>query len=115
MSIWKRRLAPWALAIVTMTAFTAHGNFNEQELDCEEVASFVASCCPGFSAAKLSCTNNGCDNHYADLSIAESECILALSCSEIRSRGLCDSLTHLTPNKQNYDSGSMEYHPSVCR
>ena len=81
--------------------------FPEDELQCEEAAAHLQSCCA--QGPSLFCRfekEGGCDYAQPDLSPAESRCIRALSCAEIRDRMLC------TREYNDYTTRSGE--PPVC-
>jgi len=72
--------------------------FEREELLCEEAATHLARCCPGMHPDRLSCTfvDEGCSEDGRgidpDLSESEGRCWRALSCDEIRGRGVCTTL-----------------------
>jgi hypothetical protein len=88
-----RRWLARAIAVFGLTTLMADGGLRQDELDCEEAASYLQSCCPDFTIT-FSCTySSGCDDTVVpDLSIDQSQCILAESCEEIVSSGVCTRL-----------------------
>jgi hypothetical protein len=69
------------------------GGLREDEFDCEEAAAHLADCCPAFDAQKLNCEfAHGCESpdQHPGLSLAETRCIEAKSCSELVSSGVCE-------------------------
>lgn len=81
----------WWLPVVVVWLTLGVGQragFREDEVECEEAAAHLSSCCN--AAVDLSCNfTDACSSTYPDLSPSESRCIRDLSCSEIRARGLC--------------------------
>jgi len=58
----------------------------EDRLKCEEAAKRLADCCPNFDPARLQC-GGSCQSPR--LTIAMSECVLALDCPGVRAAGWC--------------------------
>jgi hypothetical protein len=97
----KSTFARWirlALGILGLSTLVADGGLSQVQLDCEEAVSYLQGCCPGFKQDEtVACqTEQGCDTSTEPaLSISESQCIVALSCSEVVSRGICERVQNL--------------------
>lgn len=76
---------------LALTALTGAGGLREDEIECEQASSHLSDCCPGFDEARVDCHYiQGCDKtSEPSLGVAESQCIEALGCDEVRARGLC--------------------------
>lgn len=64
----------------------------QDELRCEEAVAHLDHCCPNFPHDSISCQymDGLCENpYYPDISVEQSECIIAKSCDAIRAAGLC--------------------------
>jgi hypothetical protein len=70
------------------------------ELQCEAAMAHLAECCPGFNPANHWCQQvSSCDTgRLPDLDEAESRCIVALDCTAITARHICDAVDHAPPN-----------------
>jgi hypothetical protein len=89
------RYFPLVFFAVLTAQLSSFATFPRQELECEETAAYLNDCCAGFDAkAQLRCEfieGEGCgESTYPDLSVEQSECIRAMSCAEVRERGLCE-------------------------
>jgi hypothetical protein len=78
----------------------ACASMTKEELACEEAASRLIDCCPGFDARRMPCVESeggGC-NKVASPVLTEraSSCILDTSCDALRGRGSCDNLIALS-------------------
>jgi hypothetical protein len=80
----RRRWAPrlWPLALLPL--FSGAGDF-EVELKCEEAVKHVAGCC-NEDLRDVKCA---LDCHPPALTLAASECLLALDCRDLIARRLC--------------------------
>jgi hypothetical protein len=105
--------------------------FQESVIYCEEAVARLGSCCPTFDGTPVVCSfrhsgEGGCgegwrDNEDPALSLAESRCILDMSCEDMRSKGVCSRAQKARPylTKKRYvdggdiDTGSRS-HPPVC-
>jgi hypothetical protein len=91
-----RRWAARAVAVLGLSALVADGGLRQDELDCEEAASYLESCCPDFTPTFACTYTSGCSENTAPaLSISDSQCILAESCDQIVSSGLCTRVQNL--------------------
>jgi hypothetical protein len=86
-----------------------HDDLREDVLYCEEAVAALSECCPGFSqSGSLSCQYSydyypaqscGGSSHTEsttpDLSLAESRCILALTCDALVAQRVCERTTWL--------------------
>lgn len=79
-----------ALLFLLVSSRGASG-LREDDLQCEQAASHLEECCPGFDVTKLSCAfSSGCgDTRYTAFSIAESECIQDTDCKTLIANGVC--------------------------
>jgi hypothetical protein len=72
---------------------TNDDQFREDTILCEEAVAHLKTCCPGFDSLKVECSyeSGGCDSSdsFPSYSIAESNCLRAMSCSALESSGLC--------------------------
>lgn len=85
----RRNPLPAILGILALGALTC--GIPEDDLQCEEAASHMANCCPGFDPKRLGCaTIPGCygDGAYP-LPIQTSKCITDMSCDQIVAKSLC--------------------------
>jgi len=105
-----------ALAL-SMTCGWMRG-LREDELLCEETAARLADCCPDFDPSVLECSYySGCGTtSYPAITIAESECIDDLSCSELIDRGVCGRAAHATQPTEHTDGDetTTEQRVEVC-
>lgn len=65
------------------------------ELGCEQATAHLAECCPGFPVERVGCIQEGGCEREAEgtlLTLAESECLTAFSCEEIRAGQRCERL-----------------------
>ncbi len=65
------------------------------ELGCEQATAHLAECCPGFPVERVGCIQEGGCEREAEgtlLTLAESECLIATSCEEIRADQRCERL-----------------------
>jgi uncharacterized membrane protein len=89
----KRRMRSALWVATAFAVLLACGDeLSEGELDCEEAVAYLEGCCPGFSSASMSCvygSGPGCSGTSPDISIPESQCIRATSCSELVESGVC--------------------------
>lgn len=92
------------------------GGMREDELLCEEAAARLVDCCPDFDPSALECVySSGCGStQYPAIPVAESECILERSCSELAARGICARAQNAKPEVQDEDGGVTEPHEEVC-
>jgi hypothetical protein len=117
-------------------------NLRADVLYCEDALAYLSSCCPDFHADAVRChhyddvyQHNDCGSysygHVEEepaLSLAESQCILAVSCAALPSSGMCaraqaalpyteSSSTHHTDGDYHqYDTheSASQTHPPVC-
>ena len=106
------------IVIVTLTARLASAsdtvqdeadNFREDVFACEEAVSHLASCCPELNAKNVRCVHDrhrsdGCDTYtkYREdpaVSIKEADCVLALTCEQIRDGGICQRAARMGPER----------------
>lgn len=80
-----RRLASLWLALAALVVLGS-GSFFEEGLKCEEAVKRLIDCCPGLRAHLFNCSTDCTSPRF---SIEASECILSLSCEDVRARGLC--------------------------
>ncbi len=114
-NLW--RWSRGALVAAGATLLVADGGLRQDEIDCEQAVSYLEGCCPAASLRPVACVrNDGCFvDVYPDLSIAESQCILATSCQDAIAHGVCDRLSQLPPTMED-DAGDLVNtpHPPVC-
>ena len=70
----------------------------DQDLHCEAAMARLAQCCPGFDPGRRVCeSSGGCNgpSRFPDFDVADSECIEALDCDAVVSRGLCETVSRL--------------------
>jgi hypothetical protein len=84
----------WPLLTATAIAvlFACGAPLRQDELDCEEAVSVLASCCPGFQDSQLQCVYNaaGCSGTtYPALTMGDSSCIRSETCATLVSSGVC--------------------------
>jgi hypothetical protein len=84
------------------------GGIGEQELECEEAFAHVESCCYALGVRPI-CGDGGCDT--LTLSLAESTCIQALGCDDLRAAGICERVAALDPHAGQDESAPRE---EVC-
>ena len=98
-----------------VVALLATGCVREDELDCQEAAAHLKSCCPGVNWMAVDCSyESGCFPFSSceapvprrQFTIAESECIVAASCTRLLDTGVCDRATVATTFQINSDMGS---------
>ena len=70
------------------------GSIPDDELDCEEAAARLESCCPRFDARRVNCLNKqGCNGNlrpaFTENALA---CVTERSCDELLTRGICDAI-----------------------
>ena len=70
--------------------------FDGDELECEEAVARLEQCCDGVSAS-IDCVDHrsGCladEDGAPNISGPQSECLRALTCAEIRERGICAAI-----------------------
>ncbi len=95
--VWRASMRiglPVSTASVVFVLLACGDPLRQDELDCEEAVSVLASCCPSFDAHEIRCIYNaaeGCETQavYPDITIAESACIRGRSCSELVASGVC--------------------------
>jgi hypothetical protein len=77
----------WGLIVVTVGP--AAMGFRDDEIQCEETAARIGSCC---ETTDLRCSFvEGCEHdQFPDLNVSESECLRELSCDELKQYGVCD-------------------------
>lgn len=80
-----------ALGFCALLFLTGDSFFvTEQELECEQAASYLARCCPGFDAHRLWCTEeSGCPGSYPALAVPTSKCLQGRSCEQLQADGWC--------------------------
>lgn len=80
------------LGVIIAGGVPAAQAFRRDEVECEEAVAMLEECCDGFDASKIACDYiEGCDEStYPSIAPYESECIRALSCSEVRDAKICD-------------------------
>jgi len=106
---WKQRLSSILLAGFAMVTLTAVDlSVREDELECEQAVAHLVSCCPGFDPSSVICEYQACSVH-PDLLLAESLCIVALDCGDVRARGLCTSVPALDQTRHDNPDA-----PPVC-
>ena len=98
-----------ALAFVSMGA----SGFRQDEVLCEEAIATLAKCCPSFAASSASCSyTESCDGAtYPTLTEAESNCVLAASCSDLVAKGVCVRAANAEPRTS---SAASEFDGSVA-
>lgn len=71
------------------------GDMRRDEFLCEEAHAHLADCCPGFKTGPGVCEHvDGCDySDDPDLTPAQSDCLRAKSCEELRDQGICALVT----------------------
>jgi hypothetical protein len=109
LALWRSRallLAPAGL-VVMLACNTDEkiddDNFREDVISCEDALAKLEGCCPGFRANAVRCQyyertyeHSGCDSSTYEhqhedpaLRLADSQCILGRSCSELVNTGVC--------------------------
>ncbi len=86
------RLLRLPLAVLGVSTLMAHGCLRQDELECERAVAQLEECCQGFAANQaIHCTYSEACGVVTepDISVPYSQVILAESCDEIRSNGLC--------------------------
>jgi hypothetical protein len=95
----------------------ADGGLRQDEIDCEQAVSYLQGCCPNLDPSNVVCVHDrGCSTHIdPELTIAESQCILATSCHDAIATGICERLRAL-PQPMDNDAGVEVNtpHPPVC-
>lgn len=78
-------------AIVVLVFACSEGGLREDEIECEEAASHLADCCPGFQPSTLACRyhEGSCGTTFPDLTATEGACIRSRSCDDLVSSGVC--------------------------
>lgn len=107
-------LAVLLLVITTRSVRAAgttddHDQFRSSVFACEGAVAHLVDCCPRFDAKQIACTYDyeftagACDSpdttswQYPAISDAQSRCILATSCEQLRKSGVCDRAQQLDP------------------
>lgn len=66
------------------------------EFECEEAVAHITDCCPGFEPRSVQCDYTfGCGDSEPgtpEITNPESNCILGLSCDQIRSKNICNTI-----------------------
>lgn len=76
------------LALLAALVGLATCNMTDDEVHCEEAASRLTDCCPGFDPAGLDCTAGACSGPR--LNVDDGKCIQAKSCEVLVADGTCD-------------------------
>ena len=107
------RVAICALGVSTLVA---DGGLRQDEIDCEEAISYLDGCCPGFQGGTVACVHDSGCGTVTDtaLSIEESQCIVAESCDQIVSSGICARVTNLPSPSIDTNDGTEVTHAPVC-
>jgi hypothetical protein len=101
------RLALAALGLSTLM-MDCNG-VREDEVDCEQAVAYLQQCCPDFAQSEtLQCDySEGCGVTEPAISIPQSQCILAETCAQIVSSGLCGRAANLaSPSTSAFQEGA---------
>ena len=113
-----RRWVMRAVAVLGLSTLIADGGLRQDELECEDAVAYLQGCCPDWAGATVACSyDSGCGSvTETALSIDESQCILAESCTQIVASGICDKVKNLaSPTIDTFGSGgSTSSASSVC-
>ena len=108
-----------ALVVFGSAAFVQCG-FRQDEVECEEAVRYLSDCCAGFAPTRIRCAyEGGCDGDILpDVPVAESQCILAKSCDEIRKEHVCERLLQDEADgglRRLNDAGQSAQAEDICR
>jgi hypothetical protein len=87
-----RLRSPLLIVAGIVVLFACGAPLRQDELDCEEAVSVLASCCPGFQSSQLQCIYDdpGCGGTtYPALTLSDSACIRSETCATLVSSGVC--------------------------
>lgn len=94
---WRRRLRFFGTAVFLGVLVGCFSSLREDDLECEEAVAHLEDCCPGFDARSVSCSyQEGCGDgrdQTGQLSVQQSNCIQAKSCSDLIASGTCGQLS----------------------
>jgi hypothetical protein len=86
-------------AMAPLAVGVACGGIHQDELDCEEAVTRLATCCPGFDSNIVGCessqttTTDGCNSTttttYPALTSGEESCIRSEACGALVASGVC--------------------------
>lgn len=109
---WMQRV----VCVLGVSTLVAGGGLRQDELDCENAVSYLQGCCPGFTGGTVACVHDDGCGTVTDtaLSISESQCIVAETCDQILSSGICDRVTNLASPTQDSADDTSTSHPPVC-
>jgi hypothetical protein len=81
----------WVALVLLLLVVRCNGGIQEDDLECQEAASQLQNCCPGFNPKSLVCTYSTaiCGTIEPDFSLEVSQCIIGESCEALRSTGVC--------------------------
>lgn len=94
----------------------ACGAIEDDELKCEEGASRLETCCPGFNPQRLNCQNQqGCNTSLVPV-ITEraSDCLRAKTCEEIVTKGSCELFRQLSLSPSQFQQPE-DFEAEACR
>ena len=112
-----RRWIMRAVAVLGLSTLMADGGLREDEIDCEEARGLPAELLPGLGRRDGGLLLRlGVRQRHPEtaLSIDDSQCILAESCSQIVSSGMCDKVTNLASPTSSDINGTSTENPPVC-
>jgi hypothetical protein len=99
----------WTAVALLVLATT--GGISEQTYDCEEAHAHLKSCCPGFHTDVDYC-DSGCGSS-PQLAVDQAKCILATSCADLQSKGICTRAAALHQTDPSADEDAAPK-PAVC-
>lgn len=105
----------WLTAVAVLVLLSC-GDMRQDELDCEEAVSHLASCCPGFDSSAIECFYvSGCtSNEYPAISIPQSQCIRGEDCSRLVTTGVCSRAQDAWPVQADAEPGAEAAADRVC-
>jgi hypothetical protein len=87
-----RALLIGVIASVALFGMKAEGEFRKDELECENAVAHLQDCC-GATFAPVDCTfvagGCGAPDKPPQLSVAQSQCLQTLTCSDLERMGGC--------------------------
>jgi hypothetical protein len=97
--------------VLLLLVVRCNGGIQEDDLECQEAASQLQECCPGFNPKSLVCTysTSFCGDVGPDFSLEVSQCIVGESCEALRSTGVCaraDQFVAITQGQVELEAGS---------
>ncbi len=109
---WIKRV----VCVLGVSTLVADGGLRQDEIDCENAISYLQGCCPDFTGETVACVHDeGCGTITdTALSIEESQCIVAESCAQVVSSGICERVKNLPSPSLDQNDDTSTTHAPLC-